>query len=39
VRWAIRFDTWIPFTGKLTAWLLRLVFKRALATLKSQLES
>jgi catechol 2,3-dioxygenase-like lactoylglutathione lyase family enzyme len=39
VRWAIRFDSWIPFTGKLTAWLLRLVFQRALATLKSQLES
>lgn len=39
VRWTIHFDTWIPFTGRLTARLLRLVFKRALTTLKSQLES
>ena len=39
VRWAIRFHCWIPFTGKLTARLLRWIFKRALANLKSQLES
>jgi uncharacterized protein YndB with AHSA1/START domain len=39
VRWAIRFEPVVPFTGMLTAWLLRLIFKRALTTLKSQLES
>jgi len=38
VRWAIRFKSWIPFTGRVTAWLLQLVFTRALKTLKRQLE-
>lgn len=37
VRWAIRFDCWIPFTGKLIAWLLEQVFKRDLRKLKSRL--
>lgn len=39
VRWAIRFDCWIPFTGKLVAWLLEQVFKRDLHKLKSRLEA
>jgi catechol 2,3-dioxygenase-like lactoylglutathione lyase family enzyme len=38
VRWAIRFDSWIPFTGRVTAWALQLVFNNALKKLKSQLE-
>ena len=38
VRWAIRFDCWIPFSGKITAGLLQWVFRRALRQLKSQLE-
>lgn len=38
VRWAIRFDSWVPFSGKITAWLLRLVFRRALRNLKTRLE-
>ena len=39
VRWAIRFESWIPFTGKITAWALALVFRRALRKLKAQLEA
>ena len=39
VRWAIRFDCWIPFSGKLIAWLLEQVFKRDLRKLKSRLEA
>jgi catechol 2,3-dioxygenase-like lactoylglutathione lyase family enzyme len=39
VRWAIRFQSWIPFTGKLTAALLQRVFRKALVTLKSRLET
>ena len=38
VRWAIRFESWIPFSGKITACLLGLVFRRALHKLKRQLE-
>lgn len=38
VRWAIRFDCWIPFSGKLVAWALGLVFKRALRNLKGRME-
>ena len=38
VRWAIRFESRIPFTGKITAWLLQKVFASALKNLKSQLE-
>ena len=39
VRWAIRFDSWIPFSGRLTAWLLGLVFGRALKNLGRQVEA
>jgi catechol 2,3-dioxygenase-like lactoylglutathione lyase family enzyme/uncharacterized protein YndB with AHSA1/START domain len=39
VRWAIRFESWIPFSNRLTAWLLGLVFKHALQKLKSRLEA
>ena len=39
VRWAIRFESRIPFTGKITAWLLQKVFASALRNLKAQLES
>jgi catechol 2,3-dioxygenase-like lactoylglutathione lyase family enzyme len=39
VRWAIRFDSWIPLSGKITAWLLGVVFRRALANLKASLEA
>jgi len=38
VRWAIRFESWIPFTGRITAWMLQRVFARALKSLKGQLE-
>ena len=38
VRWAIRFQSWIPFSGKITAWLLQRVFGRALRNLKTSLE-
>jgi hypothetical protein len=38
VRWAIRFESWIPFTGKVTAWLLQWAFGRDLKKLKSLLE-
>ncbi|MGI9295793.1 MAG: SRPBCC family protein, partial [Pseudomonadales bacterium] len=34
VRWSIRFNPVIPGTGKLTAWLLRLIFRNALRRLK-----
>jgi len=39
VRWAIRFESWIPFTGRITAWLLQRIFSRALKNLTRQLES
>lgn len=39
VRWAIRFESWLPFTGKLTAWVLGRIFRRALGQLKQQLEA
>ena len=39
VRWAIRFDTWIPLGGKPIAWLLGLVFRRGLRRLKERLET
>ena len=38
VRWAIRFESWIPFSGKLTAWVLQKIFARDLRNLKAQLE-
>lgn len=39
VRWAIRFESWIPFTGWITARLLQLVFSRALQNLKRRMEA
>lgn len=39
VRWAIRFDSWIPLSNRLIAWLLRLVFRRALQKLQARLEA
>jgi catechol 2,3-dioxygenase-like lactoylglutathione lyase family enzyme len=39
VRWAIRFESWIPFSNRITAWLLGLVFGQALRRLKAQMES
>jgi catechol 2,3-dioxygenase-like lactoylglutathione lyase family enzyme len=39
VRWAIRFESRIPFTGRITAWCLGLVFRRALKQLQRQLEA
>ena len=39
VRWVIRFESWIPLTSKVTAWLLSLVFSRALSKLKGRLEA
>jgi hypothetical protein len=39
VRWAIRFKSKIPFTGKITAWVLQKIFVSALKNLKWQLES
>lgn len=38
VRWAIRFESWIPFSGKITAWILQWVFGRDLKKLKTLLE-
>ena len=38
VRWAIRFDSWIPLSGHITAWLLARVFGKALRNLKKQVE-
>lgn len=38
VRWAIRFESRIPLTGKLTAWILAKVFARDLTKLQSLLE-
>jgi hypothetical protein len=38
VRWAIRFESWIPFSGRLIAWVLQKIFARALRNLKVQLE-
>jgi catechol 2,3-dioxygenase-like lactoylglutathione lyase family enzyme len=39
VRWAIRFESWLPFTSKLTAWLLGWLFRRSLVKLQQQIES
>lgn len=39
VRWAIRLQSRIPFTGTLIAWGMQFVFKRALEKLKRQLEA
>lgn len=39
VRWAIRFDCWIPFSGKLIAWLLKHAFRRELRKLKQGIEA
>ena len=39
VRWAIRFESWIPFSNRLTAWLLQLVFRQALRKLKTRMEA
>ena len=39
VRWVIRFESWIPLTGRVIAWLLSMVFSRALNELKGRLES
>jgi catechol 2,3-dioxygenase-like lactoylglutathione lyase family enzyme len=39
VRWAIRFEPWLPLTGRLTAVGLEFLFRRSLLRLKRQLES
>ena len=39
VRWAIRFESWIPFSNRIIACLLEWVFRRALRKLKSRMES
>jgi catechol 2,3-dioxygenase-like lactoylglutathione lyase family enzyme len=39
VRWAIRFHSRIPFTGKLIALGMKVIFRDALNNLKKQLES
>ncbi len=39
VRWAIRFQSRIPFTGKLIALAMKYIFGSALKKLKMQLES
>ena len=38
VRWAIRFDSWIPLSGKPTAFALGTIFKRDLKGLKKLAE-
>jgi catechol 2,3-dioxygenase-like lactoylglutathione lyase family enzyme/uncharacterized protein YndB with AHSA1/START domain len=39
VRWAIRFDSWIPFSNRITAWLLGVVFRQGLRKLKRRMET
>lgn len=39
VRWVIRFQSYIPFTGKFIAFFLRIIFNKALKNLKIQLET
>lgn len=39
VRWSIRFESRIPFTGRITAYVMKRVFQRALHKLKVHLES
>ena len=39
VRWAIRFDSWIPGSNRIIAWLLGMVFRRGLRKLKSRMEA
>ena len=39
VRWAIRFDSWIPLSNRITAWLLGRVFAQALRKLKGRVEA
>jgi catechol 2,3-dioxygenase-like lactoylglutathione lyase family enzyme len=39
VRWAIRFESWIPLSNRIIAWLLGLVFRHALRKLKDRIES
>ncbi len=38
VRWAIRFEAWLPLTGRVTAWALGILVGNSLAGLKRQLE-
>ena len=39
VRWAIRFDSWIPFSNRITSWLLGMVFRQGLRKLKRRMET
>ena len=39
VRWAIRFDSWIPFSNRITAWVLSRIFAQALRKLKARVEA
>lgn len=39
VRWAVRFESRIPFTGRMLGWILERAFSYSLARLKRQLES
>ncbi len=39
VRWAIRFESWIPFSNRMIAWLLGLAFRQALRKLKTRMEA
>jgi hypothetical protein len=39
VRWAIRFDSWIPGSNRIISWLLGRVFGQGLRKLKSRMES
>ena len=39
VRWALRFDCWIPFSGAVVAGLSGFLLRRSLRKLKSQLEA
>lgn len=39
IRWVIRFRSYIPFTGKIIEFSLRMIFKKALQNLKKQLET
>jgi hypothetical protein len=38
VRWAIRFESWIPLSGRLTARVLQKIFATALCNLKAELK-
>ena len=39
VRWVIRFESWLPLFGRIAAWAMQRVCRRALGRLQQQLET